>query len=84
MTKYNDSTFGTFNYLAPENYLDYHGKMTNTSADIWSLGVILYEMVYKKLPLELGPDKLIKRKSIKDFFEGKEDNIVYESLPNIS
>lgn len=51
MTKYNDSTFGTFNYLAPENYLDYHGKLTNTSADIWSLGVILYEMVYKKLPL---------------------------------
>lgn len=58
-SKFNNNIFGTFNYLAPENYLEYGGKITNTSVDIWSFGVILYEMVFKKLPLPIGKDKLI-------------------------
>lgn len=83
LTKYNNNTFGTFNYLAPENYLDYHGKLTNTSADIWSLGVILYEMIYKKLPFELDSDGFMNRKHAKEFFEGNEGRISYEKGPNI-
>ena len=59
LSRYNNNVFGTFNYLAPEIYLEYSGKLTNTSADIWSFGVILYEMVYKKLPMPIGKDKMI-------------------------
>jgi serine/threonine protein kinase len=68
LTKYDNQTFGTFNYLAPENYLNYHGKLTNTSADIWSLGVILYEMMYKRLPLPVDTDGFIDRKAMQHYF----------------
>jgi serine/threonine protein kinase len=81
MTKYDNQLFGTFNYLAPENYLHYQGKLTNTSADIWSLGVILYEMIYKRLPLEVDRDGLIDRKAIQEYFEGREDKIIYPAGP---
>jgi serine/threonine protein kinase len=82
LTKYDNQLFGTFNYLAPENYLNYHGKLTNTAADIWSFGVILYEMIYKKLPLEVGTDGLINRKAIQQFFQGDEEKIAYPASPN--
>lgn len=82
LTKYDNQLFGTFNYLAPENYLNYHGKLTNTSADIWSLGVILYEMIYKKLPLEVDEDGLINRKVMQQYFAGSEEKITYPAGPN--
>lgn len=42
--------FGTFNYLAPETFVKFEGKKNFSSSDMWSLGIILYEMIYKKLP----------------------------------
>lgn len=38
---------GTPEYIAPEVIL---GKGYNSSADVWSLGVIIYEMIYKRTP----------------------------------
>jgi serine/threonine protein kinase len=65
MSQYKGTNFGTFNYLAPEVYLDYDGIFTRNSADVWSLGVIIYEMIYKKLPFEFdATGKFIDRKHI--------------------
>ena len=40
---------GTFHYLAPEQRKDAHG--IDHRADIWAIGVILYEMLTGELPL---------------------------------
>ncbi len=44
---YTNSFIGTTHYMAPEIIL---GKNYNTSVDYWSMGIILYEMYYRKLP----------------------------------
>ena len=48
---------------------DYWERFTNTSADIWSLGIIMYEMIYKNFPFKVGKDGLILRKDIELFFK---------------
>ena len=50
MSGYEKNAFGTFNYLAPEVYLNYRGKKTRSSADIWAFGVTLFEMIFGQLP----------------------------------
>ncbi|ELQ75621.1 Dual specificity, serine/threonine and tyrosine kinase, partial [Trachipleistophora hominis] len=40
-----ESKVGTINYMSPESLC---GNKTSRRSDIWSLGVILYEMVYKR------------------------------------
>ena len=42
LSGYENNVFGTFNYLAPEVYLNYKGQKHRNSADIWSVGVTLY------------------------------------------
>ena len=44
---FTNSFIGTTHYMAPEVIL---GKNYNTSVDYWSMGIILYEMYYGKLP----------------------------------
>ena len=61
------SDFRYISFTITEN--DYRGRFTNTSADIWSLGIIMYEMIYKNLPFKVGKDGLILRKDIELFFK---------------
>ena len=42
-----DALLGTFHYIAPERL---KGEVSDSRADIWSLGVMLYEMVTGELP----------------------------------
>ena len=42
------ATLGTPHYMAPEQWQD--SKMVDQVCDIWSVGVILYQMLTKKLP----------------------------------
>ena len=48
---YTSSFLGTAYYMAPEIIL---GKHYNTSVDYWSMGIVLYEMFYGKLPFGNG------------------------------
>lgn len=59
LSHYNTNIFGTFNYLAPELSSNYQGHYTKSSADVWSLGIILYEMVYRVLPFRTGKDRCV-------------------------
>jgi serine/threonine protein kinase len=45
------SSIGTFHYMAPEVI---KGNNYNSSVDYWSVGVIIYEMFYGRLPFGQG------------------------------
>lgn len=77
ISRYGTQAFGTFNYLAPENYLPFEGVRTNYSADIWSLGIILYEMLFKRLPFQLEKKGTVKIEEMEVFFAGDESVISY-------
>ena len=73
--------FGTFNYLAPEVFLNFQGQKTRSSADMWSLGIILYEMVFWRYPFPAQNDKLcIDRGLAENYFLGKGFQISYEAM----
>ncbi len=46
-----DAMGGTIPYMAPEQLID-HDKRDSVAADIWSLGVILYELLDERPPFE--------------------------------
>ena len=54
MSGYEITSFGTFNYLAPEMHVSYEGEKTRSSADVWSLGVTLYEMIFWAYSISLS------------------------------
>lgn len=69
MSGYEKNAFGTFNYLAPEIHLNYKGEKRRSSADIWALGITLYEMIYQHLPFLKKPgDSNIDRPLLENYF----------------
>ena len=76
MSGYVANAFGTFNYLVPEMHFNFSGEKTRSSADIWSLGVTLYEMVFWKLPFSKESSGIINRKEIETFFKTKDEKMI--------
>jgi serum/glucocorticoid-regulated kinase 2 len=65
---------GTPEYLSPEVIL---GKGHNRPADWWSLGVLIYEMLYGIPPFYSSDMQTMYRKAVKD-------KVVFKSSPQIS
>ena len=82
MSGYEIAAFGTFNYLAPEIHVNYEGKKTRNSADVWSLGVTIYEMIFWRLPFGKDPNGIIQRKDVENYFLKNNYKINYEAGPD--
>jgi len=48
---------GTKGYLSPEKLL---GKPYSFNSDIWSLGIVFYEILYKITPFDINSSKVIR------------------------
>ena len=73
---------GTYWYLPPECFDENKNVEINYKVDIWSLGVILYEMIFNKKPFghECSSQKnLIKEKVIQNAY-----NVEFPDKPEIS
>ncbi|KRX00908.1 Protein kinase-like domain [Pseudocohnilembus persalinus] len=57
---------GTYWYLPPETFLSESQSYVGTKVDVWSLGVIFYEMIYGKRPFGNGmsQSKILEEKII--------------------
>ncbi|KAL0265667.1 UNVERIFIED_CONTAM: hypothetical protein PYX00_011381 [Menopon gallinae] len=72
---FNETQIGTVNYMSPES-LDRDAKL-GRSTDVWSLGCILYEMVYGQTPLSKYANVVQKIKKLQE--DGMQ--IEYPSTP---
>ena len=80
MSGYENNVFGTFNYLAPEIYLNERRKRHRSSSDIWSFGITLYEIIFGSLPFTNSKgDEFIDRKKVEDYFRGRGEKINYDA-----
>lgn len=73
-----DVARGSFNYISPESLNDQGSSNVNSprygthqykisyKTDVWSLGCILYELVYKKTPFQHITNTLVKLNTILD------------------
>jgi TolB-like protein/Tfp pilus assembly protein PilF len=81
------STLGTFAYMSPEQF---KGEDIDSRTDIWSFGVVLYEMLTKELPFQGEYESAIMYsvinenpkpiKSLEYKLPTKLENIIYRSI----
>merc|ERR1719264_1836495 len=55
---------GTFNYMSPESIQDLGGTQISYKTDVWSLGCILYQLTFGKLPFADIKHPLMKLQAI--------------------
>ncbi|CAD8179955.1 unnamed protein product [Paramecium pentaurelia] len=72
---------GTYWYLPPECFLEQQNIQISTKVDVWSVGVILFEMVYGKKPFGDGmsQERIAQERVILNSYQVK-----FPQKPNVS
>lgn len=65
---FEDCGFGTAEYISPEIQLGKY-QVRKNSCDIWSFGIILYELIYKKHPFKLDQFRKVSNKDFTNFLK---------------
>lgn len=66
---YKNRKVGTPYYLAPELWLTETSNLCSKQSDIWSLGVILYELCTMRKPFEAGDTDTLRQKVLKEKYK---------------